>query len=151
MLRCLVLCCIAFHCIALHCTALHCIVLDAGKFGISVVRHSVIQWVLCDVKILNVSTFSMLARHMGQTHEPYITNASIHAYMTNGVVLMGALPDSRFMGPTWDPLGGGRWVPCWPHEPCYLGIAYLVRICNKFYTYCLLLHCHIRWLTNNIT
>ena len=31
---------------------------------------------------------------------------------------------ARFMGPTWGPLGptGPRWAPCWPHEPCYLGV-----------------------------
>ena len=30
---------------------------------------------------------------------------------------------ARFMGPTWAHLGpvGPRWVPCWPHEPCYQG------------------------------
>ena len=30
---------------------------------------------------------------------------------------------ARFMGPTWDPLGltGPWWVPCGPHENCYLG------------------------------
>ena len=31
---------------------------------------------------------------------------------------------ARFMGPTWAHLGptGPRWAPCWPHEPCYLGM-----------------------------
>ena len=30
---------------------------------------------------------------------------------------------AKFMGPTWAHLGpvGPRWVPCWPHEPCYQG------------------------------
>ena len=34
---------------------------------------------------------------------------------------------ARFMGPTWGQHGahlgptGPRWVPCWPHESCYLG------------------------------
>ena len=30
---------------------------------------------------------------------------------------------ARFMRPTWGPSGptGPKWVPCWPHEPCYQG------------------------------
>ena len=30
----------------------------------------------------------------------------------------------RFMGTAWVHLGptAPRWVPCWPHDPCYLGI-----------------------------
>ena len=30
-------------------------------------------------------------------------------------------PDSKVHGPTWGPTGP-RWVPCWPHELCYLGM-----------------------------
>ena len=31
---------------------------------------------------------------------------------------------AKFMGPTWGHLGpvSPRWVPCWPHEPCYQGL-----------------------------
>ena len=33
---------------------------------------------------------------------------------------------ARFMGPIWGPSGADRtqprWAPCWPHEPCCLGI-----------------------------
>ena len=31
---------------------------------------------------------------------------------------------ARFMGPTWSPPGADRIqvAPCWPHEPCYLGL-----------------------------
>ena len=38
---------------------------------------------------------------------------------------VGEYSAARFMGPAWDRhLGpiGPRWVPCWPNEPCYLGI-----------------------------
>ena len=33
---------------------------------------------------------------------------------------------ARFMGPTWGPSGTDRTKmgPCWPHEPCYLGIYF---------------------------
>ena len=32
---------------------------------------------------------------------------------------------ARFVGQTWGPSGADRaprWAPCWPHEPCYLGM-----------------------------
>ena len=37
---------------------------------------------------------------------------------------------ARFIGPTPTHLGptGPRWVPCWPHEPCYLGYVILTCI-----------------------
>ena len=31
-----------------------------------------------------------------------------------------SLPDSKVHGANMGPTGS-RWVPCWPHEPCYLG------------------------------
>ena len=33
------------------------------------------------------------------------------------------IPDSRIHGANMGPLGpvGPRWVPCWPHQPCYQG------------------------------
>ena len=34
-----------------------------------------------------------------------------------GMFLAGQI--ARSMGPTWD---RPRWAPCWPHEPCYLGL-----------------------------
>ena len=50
---------------------------------------------------------------------------------------------ARFMGPTWAHLGptGPMWVPCWPHEFCYLGRLGLCW-CRFFHQYRLgLLHC----------
>ena len=36
---------------------------------------------------------------------------------------------ARFMGPTWAHLGPvvPWWAPCWPREPCYLGVLLLKR------------------------
>ena len=38
---------------------------------------------------------------------------------------------ARFMGPTWGPVGP-RWVPCWPHELCYLGLYVITLHGNAF-------------------
>ena len=57
-------------------------------------------------------------------------------------VLYNSSLTARLMGPTSGPSGatGPRWVPCWPHEPCYLGCYQRVLFTRTFICHYNVLH-----------
>ena len=88
-------------------------------------------WSLADISL------DSCARTLVETDPWWLVNLEA-VYLVTSVQLQDAAACCRefasnatrwFMGPTWGPPGptGPRWVPCWPHELCYLG-----SLCNMF-------------------
>ena len=50
-------------------------------------------------------------------------NFKFHVHAVRWYAYRGSKVHGANMGPTWV-LVVPRWAPCWPHEPCYMGIAH---------------------------